>query len=114
MLQWYIRVLADSICNHIDYTTRVAILVQLLGMGVTLLFLVIMLRKVNTHFWRRYRKLTPPGGDVKNCQQAFLALLPGMACEQSYCADINLGFVLKIYPLLFQANVTLYLLLFLI
>ena len=53
-------------------------------------------RKVNAHFWCSYRELTPPGGYVKKCQQAFLAPLPGMACEQSYCADINLGFVLKI------------------
>ena len=26
MLQWYICAFADPICNHIDYTTRVAIL----------------------------------------------------------------------------------------
>ena len=26
MLQWYIRALADPICNRIDYTTRVAVL----------------------------------------------------------------------------------------
>ena len=44
-------------------------------------------------------ELTPPGGDVKKYQQAFLALLPGMACEQSYYADINLAFILKITTL---------------
>ena len=45
-------------------------LVQLLGMGLTPPFLVITLRKVNTHFWRLCWGLTPPCGDVKKCQQS--------------------------------------------
>ena len=76
MLQWYIHALADPICNHIDYTTRVAILGAVAKDGLNTPFLVIMLGEVNTHFWCRYRELTPPGGDVEKCQQAFLAPLP--------------------------------------
>ena len=38
-------------------------------MGLTHPFLVITLRKVNKHFWRRCREITNLGGDVKKCQQ---------------------------------------------
>ena len=94
MLQQYIRALVDPICNHIDYTMRVAFLGAVARDGLNTPipseppFLVITLRKVNMHFWHSYRELTPPGGDVQICQQAFLVPLPEMACEQSYCADI--------------------------
>ena len=37
-----------------------------------------------------------PSDDVNKRQQAFLALLPGMASEQRYFTSNNLGFVMKI------------------
>ena len=53
MLQQYIRVLVDLSVNVKTYQHQ--------------------------HFWRRCQEVTPPSGDAKKCQQAFLALLPGMA-----------------------------------
>ena len=56
MLQQYIRALADPICNHIDYTTRVAILGAAAGEGLD----------------------TPvPSGYAKESQHTFLAPLLG-------------------------------------
>ena len=56
MLQWYIRALADPICNHIDYTMRVAFLGAVARDGLN----------------------TPiPSDYAKKSQQAFLALLSG-------------------------------------
>ena len=55
MLQQYIRALADSICNRIDYTTRVAFLGVVAGDGLN----------------------TPiPSDYAKESQQAFLVPLP--------------------------------------
>ena len=56
MLQRYIRALADPICNHIDYTTRVAILGAFARNGLN----------------------TPiPSDYAKEGQHTFLAPLPG-------------------------------------
>ena len=56
MLQRYIRALADLICNHVDYTMRVAILGAATGDGL---------------------KTPVPSGYAKESQHAFLAPLPG-------------------------------------
>ena len=56
MLQWYIRALADPICNRIYYTTRVAVLGAVARDGLN----------------------TPvPSDYTKESQHAFLAPLPG-------------------------------------
>ena len=55
MLQWYIRVLTDPICNRIDYTTRVAFFGAVARDGLN----------------------TPiPSDYAKKSQQSFLAPLP--------------------------------------
>ena len=56
MLQWYICAFADPICNHIDYTKRVAVLGVVARDGL------------NT---------SAPSDCAKKSQHAFLAPLPG-------------------------------------
>ena len=70
MLQRYIRALADLSVNVKTYQHGISGAVA--------------------------RDTPVPSDCAKKCQQAFLAPLPGTACEQRYCADINLDLVLRI------------------
>ena len=75
MLQWYIRALVDPICNHIDYTMRVAFLGAVARDGLN----------------------SPiPSDYIKKYQRAFLASLPGTQKPGKKCQQllmVRLGFV---------------------
>ena len=79
MLQWYIRALADQSVIVKTYHTAFHGIVAMHRCYGPNSFIVIMLWNAHRDFWRRCWELTPPNSDVKKCQQAFLAPLPGMA-----------------------------------
>src|SRR6185437_3217218 len=108
MLQRYIRAVADPSVIVLIIPQEWHPLGVVARMGSAPSFLVIALRTANRHFWCRCWELTIPSDCAKKCQQAFLAPLLGTACEQRYCDDINLDLVLRIYSLLFQANIFFY------